>query len=350
MKFSVTVSAVLFAILLSPALIWAAPTAPTYTVSFNDDITGDNQFTNGGNYWFINTGPPPADSYANDLYERPTAQTYTNVVIGAAVGTDAELNANIGATYPAASEYLAYVDIVSASAGVKGQYMYFGIELYGDDKILTNGNPAGDGFGSGTYYNVHISTDPDGTGGVVLWAKNAKDLPANYTLGEQFGDFDRDGTVGGPGGVTTPDEGLGANPGYEINVISDGQSATGGTTDMLWARRTTSLDGRPFVEFAFDYVAFNAHNFTGSPDPDDLLPDNLESLFFDAARGLQGPASYLWNDKYNLGEAGSPYEPATLGNIYEVDSLRVGGIIIIPEPASLLLIVGGLPLLLKRKR
>ncbi len=140
---------------------------------------------------------------------------------------------------------------------------------------------------------------------------------------------------------------MGSDPGYETVIIADGKAKdvnSGGEPDLLWARRTTSAEGRPVVEFALDYVTLNSLDFIDSPDLE-ILTTDIEYLVYDATRGLKGQGNYLWNDKYSLGEAGSPYTPSNEPeNIYELDTLFV------PEPSTLGLIGLGVLALLKRRQ
>jgi hypothetical protein len=78
---------------LSAAPAFAAPptTALPFTHLAPDCVTGDNQFFSAGKYrWYVNqadnadgtaTDNIKCDSYANDVYERPTQQTYVNQLI-----------------------------------------------------------------------------------------------------------------------------------------------------------------------------------------------------------------------------------------------------------------------------
>src|SRR5688572_32439039 len=55
----------------------AQPTNPVFFGSIPDAVTGDNQFTSGGQrYWDVD---PAADVYQLERYERPTIQTYQAV-------------------------------------------------------------------------------------------------------------------------------------------------------------------------------------------------------------------------------------------------------------------------------
>ena len=77
---------------------------PAYTSTFTNALTADNavQGHDGNQYWTIDAG---ADQYRNDVYERPTAQSYHL------------RRALDGSKRFAASEYYANLDIVEARAG-----------------------------------------------------------------------------------------------------------------------------------------------------------------------------------------------------------------------------------------
>ena len=82
---------------------------------------------------------------------------------------------------------------------------------------------------------------------------------------------------------------------------------------------------RPAIEFAFNYSKYNRET-----RGQDFTPQNLTYVEFDSTRGLKDPRSYLWNDEFTDGEAGSP-NPGEPGSgsgtkrIYQLDTLRVGG-------------------------
>ena len=312
--------------------VYASPTTSSYSMEFGDAITGDNEFTSGDDhFWFVNTG---ADSYANDFYERPTVQTYTNQTAGAAIGTDSELV--VGNSYAASGtsgpSYFGYLDIVKGHFGYDSQFAYFGIELFSTLKVSQNGDTAED-FGESSYYRVRLSEDSEGAGGLMLSGEAGADYakPGEYASWETtsiMGYLDTDRKVGGPDGITTVNEKDDRN-GYEDKVISDGAVEAGNKPDILWSRYSGT---GPLVEFALDYVAFN--DFF----PDYAInPKDINDLVFEATRGLKGNSSYLWNDTYSLDEAGTPYDVDNQPqNVYELDTLRAD-LTVIPAPGALLL-------------
>jgi hypothetical protein len=336
--------------LASLGLTAAAWSSSVYTHTFADAVTGDNEFKNGStHYWFVDAG---ADSHANDVYERPTVQTYAYVQATAAVGNDPGLV--VGNSYYAAGSssptYFGYLDIVSGRFGYDSQYMYFATELYSIYKVGNDGVKTAD-FGEGTFYNIRFSDDESGKNGFLLSMENGKDLTSAFSLNKMFAYYDADGSVGGTGGIATTGESTNLN-GYETVVVADGNAKDAGTApSLLWSRVITNSDGRPVVEFKFDYATFNTLNFsTLNPDPM-INPASIKDLVFEATRGLKGQSNYLWNDKYTAAQAGTPYSTAGLGNIYELDTLRAvfsstpttdPGPAPIPLPAS---VWGGLALL-----
>ncbi len=350
----ILVSILMFTVSISVSVQAVSSTlTPQYSTTCYDAITGDNQFIwdDGGtdrHAWFINTG---ADSYPNDYYERPTTQTYDDLTVKTIVGDDDELlNGGIGASYSAANTseptYFGYLDIVKGKFGYDNQFMYFYTELYSDKKVSNLGEETSD-FGESSRYNIRISEDPDAHYGILLQTMNPKDLPTDgsWQATEMQGEYDEDGSVGGAGGVSTPNEGLGSNPGYETRIASDGK-AEGTEIEILFGRRITSVDSRPVVEIAFDYAEYNLQ----FPDFE-INPGELMYLEFEATRGLTGISNYLWNDQYSESGAGSPYDGIDLQNIYELDTLRCTGTVI-PAPGAILLGSTGVGLVgwLKKRR
>ncbi len=317
---------------------WAAPTSPVYFQTWDDAVTGFNQFTaDGGQRWYVTPG---ADNYDLDIYERPTAQTY-----------EMRNHPDLG-MIPAANEYFGYLDIKQGSYGYDNQYMYFSITLNTGVRITSNGNMDAESFGSGTNYVIRLSSaSADGASGLLLRFDGAsKELWTNtFQTKTGQGFWDQNGDVGGPGGIIVTNENPGSMNGFETELIkSDGGLENNTSNKVLFARIVGPQDGQPIdpdinpvVEIAFDYLAFNAAYPNAAVDPTNLL-----FLDFEANRGTKDNQNYLWNDKYSLSQAGSPYSVPGLGNVYELDTLRAIGI---PEPGSLALLGFSALMLLHRR-
>ncbi len=235
---------------------------PVYTSTYGDAITGDNYG------FYVDAG---ADNYGADEYERPATQT----------------------------EYYGYLDITGADFGSDYKYMYFGIDVYSQNSITSDGSVSG-GFGSGTLYGVRM-------GGLLLRVKGDDSVSHSDTwvTGSNQGFWDGDGVDG-----------------FETEVISDG--AASGGEPVLFARITFNPEGSARIELAFDYETWNQLY------PDQHLdPAYLQYVVFEADRGMKDNTNYLWNEKYSESD------------IYEVDTLTayIHGV---PEPATLLLLGSGL--------
>ncbi len=312
-----------------------ATSAPIYSFSFGDAVTGDNQFTtsDGTHHWFVNTG---ADSYANDFYERPTIQNYENHTADGVIGSDSELvgGNTYYATDPSSPSYYGSLDIVEGRFGFDSTNMYFAIELFSEQKVAGDGSTNSD-FGESIYYNIRISPDENGQGGLMLQAEAAADFQKtefqSFNPEKTFGYLDTNRDVGGPGGITTTNENPGSMDGFEDKIISDGKLSE---QTVLLARKITDS---PVVEFQFDYDFFNDE----FPDYE-ITPEVLQYLEFTAVRGTKDNSNYLWNDRYSLTEAGTPYYDAAgePQKVYELDTLR--GAIQVPEPATMTLLGIGL--------
>ena len=335
---------------------------PTYFATFMDAVTGDNQFfesndQSGNPRWFVDDATDPdglADSYTNDYYERPTGDTFDpNVTAGSnAFGNDGA-DVQIGKSYSAAEEYHEYLDIVKGSSGFDSQYMYFKIEVYGRDTVNASGRTE-DGLGvqNSTEYTIRFSGNLNGANGFKLSAVQPEQViisNTQYLPDKTYGHRDSNGSVGGPGGITTPDEeDLIANfDGFEDQVInSDGRLAPRESGDgphtgeaVLFTRTNDMGSGAVlgdvrFVEIAFDYLTYNEQ----FPEKA-ILPEDVLYLVFETNDGYLDNSNYLWNDKNSEGEAGSPYFGIDLGNIDQLDTLRG---FLVPEPGSAALFGMGL--------
>ena len=341
-------------VIVSAAHVYADDSIdPAYSQNYSDHITGDNSFTadDGYRYWDIETG---ADSYQNEYYERPTVQTY-------------EVRAlSDGSEKFGANEYFSNLDIVGAKSGYDSQYMYFAIEMNGRHKHTSDGSNILEGL---VYeYGIRFSSDADGRDGFLLTVDQPElkhgttfGLTSNYTYKDTNGDVGGLGAVVGsnPSGINITKE---DNPfeesngkldmdGYDDIVVADGLKKEGPSKDseVLWTR--VDPDNDHVVEFAFDYVAYGL---------DATYPENMQYLDFQAIKGdPKDPKNYFWNDKYDKGEAGSPYRALFgdqtksefgtqgLGNIYELDTLRTN---VVPEPVSSILFLLGGGVIFFRKR
>ena len=80
---------------------------------------------------------------------------------------------------------------------------------------------------------------------------------------------------------------------------------------------------RPTIEFAFNYTKYNQET-----SGQDFTPQTLTYVELDTVRGPKDPQDYLWNDEYTLSQAGSPNQGESsggTGNLYQLDTLRMGG-------------------------
>lgn len=305
---------------LSLATPIPSPGTPIYQSTFNDAITGDNEFNFGGNkYWTVDSSPD-ADSYANDFYERPTDQTFSNV------------NGNI-----ASAKYYGYLDIVRAQAGYDSEFLYISIEMFS----LNESSGSSDSLkGLFERYGFRISNDPNGKSGYFFASKNPQgENGTTFGLKGNSGHFDTNDDVSGSG-ITVVNENPGSMNGYETVVAQDGEVKDGpfGGEPVLWSR--ISPTNNKVVEFALRLEPFG------------IKPADLQYLQFEANKGLLDTANYLWNDKYSFAQAGNPYQVGSQ-NIYQLDTLQGEGfrdVGAVPEPSTYLLVGAGLAAVAIRRR
>lgn len=308
------------------------PLTPNFDFEWFDAVTGDNSFAEDGKtHWYVDSG---ADQYAIDQWERPTNQTY-NFWNGAGhYGTD--------------GDYFANLDIVRGLSGFDQDFVYFAIDLY-DNAIYKNDDPVTiDREGLKYDYRIRLSLEENGSSGWLL----STDDPEN-----------KQGTSWGQEGVTgfrdTNGDFAVDGDGYDLEFIADGeitQTPYPGAPnlngqDTLWSR-VSPLDDT-IVEFALKYANLGL-------TADDLK--TLPYLVFEANKGTQDPANYIWNQEYTGSEAGSPnyggsgdlneFGTEGLGNVYELDTLRLTGPDAhLPEPSTLSMLLAGLAgMLLVRRR
>jgi hypothetical protein len=316
----------LLAALLAPGPATTAraepPTAPVYSATFNDSVTGTRAFTakDGKRYWTIEPG---ADSYQHDYYERPTVKPYK--LVDGKFATD---------------EYYEYLDIVNARVGFDSQYIYAAIKLFGPNKSTSDGTNTRVGLVA--RYGFRFSTNADGRNGFLVVADQPEQKGAGNAAFRQKGVAayrDSDGDVGGRGLINgkppsgrsvtrtdNPAESDGLN-GYDVTVLTDGKTPAG--ADAAWVR--ISPNDPTVVEFAIDYRALGIAS-----------QDNLASYFFWEFEAVQGgpkdPKDYRWNDRLTAVEAGSPnpgadgkseFGTAGCDKIYELDTTY--GVLITPR-------------------
>lgn len=310
------------AVAFSSGAALAGPIAPVYIQTFQDALTGPNQFTTtdgGKQAWTITPG---ADSYQNEFYERPTVQTYK--VVDAAGG---------GERF-AAKEYFENLDIDTASYGFDSEFLYVSINMLGLDKITEDGTRTREGL---VYeYGFRIGLPADGANGWLFTSDQP--LLKNGTTWDTEGNRgykDTNGDVGGSGAanglsITKQDNAAAAvGNGYDLNRISDGRIINGANNGSKVLYSRINPGDASVVEFALEYGKLG------------LTMADLEALQYLDFQSIKGGPkdnqNYLWNDEYTKNEAGSPYRAASgdtsksefgtqgLGNIYELDTLRGAG-------------------------
>ncbi|MCU0689030.1 MAG: hypothetical protein MUE97_04735 [Phycisphaerales bacterium] len=304
----------------------SAPTTPVYTSTFNDAVTADNALVVAGTrFYSVDAG---ADSYQNDIYERPIAQGF-----------------NLVGTQYVASEYFAYIDITQAKFGFDNRFIYVAIDLAGLDKRTADGVNTIEGLQA--RYGFRFGLNADGRNSYYIQVDQPQQASLPNTLWtlqktEAYRDTDQDvgGRGGpihgnpGPSGLTVTKvanilEEQGLN-GWDQQVIQSDGLTTIGLFPALWQR--VSPTDNTVVEIALDYTRLG------------LTRANIESiayLHFEAQTGdLANPGYGLWNDQFTGIEAGSPnlgigtdneFGTQGLGAISGVDSLR-GTLTIAPPP------------------
>lgn len=297
----------------------AQPLSTVYTQTASDAVTGDNLFVFGGfSYWTVDAG---ADSYQNDLYERPTAQNY-----------------QITNGRFAAEEYHGYIDIVETRWGNDDRYFYASIRVFDLNKTTNNGVSTIEGLRG--RYGIKVSSDADGRGGLFLQVDEPA-FAAGSSVNTVFTNLkteawrDADLDVGGRGGpihgnsgptgvrVTRTDnnqEEFGLTGYEELVVVSDGR-LPGNGPQVLWQR--VSPTSPTTLEIAFDYLTAG---FTRAQ------VEAWRLFEFQASLGEPSDArGARWNDKFFAIDAGSPnqgigtdseFGTQGLGSISFVDTTR----------------------------
>lgn len=286
------------------------PSSPVFGFEFQDAVTGTNEFNDSGvRRWYVSPG---ADSYHADQYERPTNQSYSNY----------------SGKYATDGDYFGNLDIVSGQAGWNSTHMFFAINMFSTNLETKDGATIDEGLKYA--YGIRLGHDPDGSGGYLFNTDNPYDFGTTWKTEKNFvyADLNGDLATGGNG--------------YEAGLVSDGMM---NGEEVFWTRLRPG--DASVVEFAIDYSKLNI-------GPDQI--SDIPYIVFEASKGLQDPANYLWNKEYTSSEAGSPnpgvsglseFGTEGPGNIYELDTLRGGAI---PEPSTALLIVlAGLIQLIRRR-
>jgi hypothetical protein len=271
---------------------------PSFSYSFDDAITGDNEFFSGGyRRWDVDPG---SDKYAEDVYERPMNQSF---------------GYNDG-RYSTNSDYFGNLDIVRGEYGYDSTYAYFAIHMFSTNLEYASGGSVDQGLKY--HYRIRVSLDSSGAGGYLFSTDTPYDFGTNWHTQKNFVYKDTNGDLAVDGN------------GYNRVIASDGLLSG---TEVFWTRLRPGDSS--VVEFAVRYESFG---LTSSQ------LDTLPYLVFEANKGLLDPQNYLWNKEYTASEAGSPnggagglseFGTQGLGNIYELDTLRAGAI---PEPSTSLLI------------
>jgi protocatechuate 3,4-dioxygenase beta subunit len=347
-----------------PAVALADPPTPTYSRELLDCVTGNNQFweqSDGKFHWWVNqavgsdgaAGTIKCDSYANDQYERPTDQTYTTNTITqkpangpppaysppaspssppflSGLGSDSEFAVGSNVFSTDGGTYYEYADITRGNAGfadvnATDGWLFFRVELFGEAKVDGALSRALE-FANSTYYSVRLGSNANpnqANNGILLRNQRGQNVTTTWSMTDAKVFADTNGDVSGAGGVNVSQSaGDSAGNGYEQDQ---------GNNSWLWVRRVdvpfTGPSGsvtRPAVEFGFNYKKYNLDRTRS------FLPTNLTYVELDSTKGLQDNQNYLWNDEYTLSQAGSPNAGEIsggngLGNIYQLDSLRLGG-------------------------
>ena len=302
-KKHVFLAAIVLVTVISQLQAGSISLSPVYGDTHTDFTTGDNFVEGHG--WFVD---PLADSHIIDpLRERP-------------LGRD-EFYFEPGGNYVNPGPYYAYVDIKDAAFGSDDQYLYFKMTMFGKgsyDDMDSNMDEST--FGYGADYTILLGQNSEGqANNSIKLTFSGEEASLRTGSGGQFntttgqGDYDANGDVGGSGINVTIEAGDTDGDGYESPKISGGKLENGAGADALFARIDPGEDSptpiapgttgaMPVIEIALDYQLWNLVSSNPSIDP-----NNVSFIVFEANRRVQDGSNYLWNDRYTIGEEGSPY-------------------------------------------
>lgn len=257
-------------LLLSAGGLYAQ--VPSYVSTTPDDVTGNNlpRVVNhpapqadcpAGSECYL--PDPGADSYGQDLYERPVRPgRYAN-------------------TYHPA------MDIVQSQVGYDDQWLYYRIEVYG---------PEG-GVGLPYMYGFEINYDDDNVGDVFVTVDDPG-MSTTWTYATPVVYWDADDNVG----ATNPTlaEGPGGNGnGYERKVFIGGLNKAPGSPGGVTAVQARVAPGNPAaIELAVKRVFM-----------EELKGGVIERAAFRPFAGTNttSPAQMYFHDELSRTQAGSPY-------------------------------------------
>lgn len=299
---------------------------PTYSRT-----QGDCTATGSRNGWSIGQG---CDNYQQEIYERPTTQTYK--VRGG------ELTA---------STYFQNLDIEEAKAGADNKYLYLSMEMVGTAYQDRGKNPIEQGL---IYdYVILLSNVSDGAFGHMIRAETpgtAAGKNGVFSTEKVFGFVDANGSVGGraadgsaDGLFTTRTDSSAFSDGnrFETDLIADGHFKDGSKAPVAFARLQPGAFGainKQIVEFAIDYTLLGY----AASDIANILAGRGYLDFRAIKGGEKDKQNFLWNDKNTFADAGTPYSTVGLKNVYESDTVRLALMTTaVPEPATWLMLIGG---------
>jgi uncharacterized repeat protein (TIGR01451 family)/MYXO-CTERM domain-containing protein len=210
-----------------------APPTPVYQRIRTDNVTGDNTpvvVATGAGVCPANApcfiAEPGADTYREDLYERPAGQ------------------GSLAATYAPA------IDIVSGQAGITANWLYYRVNVFGPQPGQAIGTSASMPF----HYGIEVNFDDDIMGDAIVDIDNTGTvLTANWGTTGVSVKSDQNETMGGPNPLL-PDGPGQAGGGYEHKGFDQGQNSApgqpGGATAVQARITGTSIEiaiYRPFL-------------------------------------------------------------------------------------------------------
>lgn len=192
---------------VSSAVEAGTPTMPVYQRIRTDNVTGNNApvivpgsgapCPGNARCYIAEAG---ADSYSEDLYERPAGQGSL------------------------AKDYAPGIDIVTAEAGITQDWFFYKINLFGPQPNTTLGTSASLPF----HYGMEINFDDDPMGDAIVDVDNTGSVvTTDWGVLGVLVKTDQNETMGGPNPLL-PDGPGQAGGGYEHKIFDQGQNSASG--------------------------------------------------------------------------------------------------------------------------